>query len=302
MVRAAAMTDGGGDAPQQYTYDPTQMAVVPIEKARVITYVTTNPNGLPSTPQTDYNAVSTAGDEILKKQAAIDAENVAKAKALSPAGIRAALDKIKADEDAAAAAKKAKIESDPDVIAARALVAAAEAEVASTKTYTAGAKTSLELIKEMNAANKPSIYNDDMTPEEIADAATKAAAEAEAAATAAAASTAISGATTATIAESADTAQEEADAAAELAAAEAEAASATDEEAVEVTFSGLSAGEQAAIGAIGEGGLTGAATATPTGSSTSTATVTATGASTSTATVTATGASTSTATVTATQA
>jgi len=123
--------------------------------------------------------------------------------------MRAALDKITADEARIAAEKKARIESDPDVIAARALVAAAEAEVASTKTYTAGAKTTLELIKEMNAANKPSIYNDDMTPEEIAETATDAATDAAVAAAEAGAAAAETAATAAAAdtAESAETAE-----------------------------------------------------------------------------------------------
>ena len=211
----------------QYTYDPTQMAVVPLEKARVVTYITDNPNGMPATPLTplkDYNATSTAGDELDKKRAAENAANAAKAYALSPAGMRAALDKITADEKRIAAEKKARIESDPDVIAARALVAAAEAEVASTKTYTAGAKTSLELTKEMNAATtpKPSIYNDNMTPEQIADAAVAAAAKAEAAATAAAADTVTSGATAASIAASADAGAADAATAASTAATNAQ--------------------------------------------------------------------------------
>jgi hypothetical protein len=203
------------------------MAVVPLEKARVVTYITDNPNGMPATPLTplkDYNATSTAGDELDKKRAAENAANAAKAYALSPAGMRAALDKITADEKRIAAEKKARIESDPDVIAARALVAAAEAEVASTKTYTAGAKTSLELTKEMNAATtpKPSIYNDNMTPEQIADAAVAAAAKAEAAATAAAADTVTSGATAASIAASADAGAADAATAASTAATNAQ--------------------------------------------------------------------------------
>lgn len=54
--------------------------------------------------------------------------DAAKAYALSPAGMRAELDKL----NAAAAAKKARIDSDPDVIAARKLQAEAAAEVAAT--------------------------------------------------------------------------------------------------------------------------------------------------------------------------
>jgi hypothetical protein len=93
----------------------------------------------------NYNATSTAGDELLKKRAAAAAAATGKAAA----------------EAKAAADKKARIESDPDVIAARALVAAAEAEVASTKTYIAGAKTSLEEIKFINAENKATVESDD---------------------------------------------------------------------------------------------------------------------------------------------
>ena len=306
----------------QYTYDPTQGKVVPVSQARVVTYITDNPDGMPATPLTplkDYNATSTAGDEQDKKRAAEKAAATGKTAA----------------EAKAAAEKKARIESDPDVIAARALVAAAEAEVASTKTYTAGTKTTLELIKEINALNTPSIYNDNMTPAQIADAATgastdaavaaaeAAAAAAETAATSAAADTKKSGDTATSIAKSADegaayakdaantaaiNAQEVADAAqaaaddaAEKAKnnpgnsadaqadqeaadaaqanadeaqanADAAAAEATDGIAEEVIFSELTADEQAAIGAIGEGASTGATTTTPPPPPTSTTT------------------------------
>ena len=113
----------------QYTYDPTQGKVVPLDQARSITYISNDPEGIPtpgSAAASPYNVRSTAGDELLKKQGAAnavaaaqgagistvtgasavtDSQNAArleaaKAYALSPAGIRAALDKITADETA----------------------------------------------------------------------------------------------------------------------------------------------------------------------------------------------------------
>ena len=57
----------------QYTYDPTQGKVVPVSQARVVTYTTNNPDGMPATPLKDYNATSTAGDELIKSQEAASA-------------------------------------------------------------------------------------------------------------------------------------------------------------------------------------------------------------------------------------
>ena len=57
----------------QYTFDPTQGKVVPVSQARVVTYITNDPKGMPATPLKDYNASSTQGDELLKQQAAASA-------------------------------------------------------------------------------------------------------------------------------------------------------------------------------------------------------------------------------------
>lgn len=80
-----------------------------------------------------------------------DAQNAARlaaeAKAKAEAAAKAAADK--------AAAAKAKLELDPDVIAARKLQEAAKAEVAATQTSITEAKASLATIKESNIANQP---------------------------------------------------------------------------------------------------------------------------------------------------
>ena len=101
----------------EYTYDPTQGKIVPVSQARVVTYITNDPGGMPASneaareatgsssgaqPQTGsaasygladsqnaarleaeriaaekspYNVRSATGDELLKKQAAINAAN-----------------------------------------------------------------------------------------------------------------------------------------------------------------------------------------------------------------------------------
>jgi len=82
-----------------------------------------------------YNVTSTAGDELLKKEAA------AKAKADMDAKVAA---------DKGAADKKVRIESDPDVIAAKKLQAEAAAEVAATQKSIADAKNSLANLKSGN--------------------------------------------------------------------------------------------------------------------------------------------------------
>jgi hypothetical protein len=115
---AIQATDSGAVA-QKYTFDPTQGKVVPIEQARVVTYVTVNSDGTPDT-------VSPDTDELLKKQGA------------------AAADKAAAD-------KKARIELDPDVIAAKANQKAAEEEVAATQKSLSQALADLEAFG--NAAN-----------------------------------------------------------------------------------------------------------------------------------------------------
>lgn len=82
-----------------------------------------------------YNAISTAGDELLKKEAATKAKADMDAKAAA---------------DKAAADKKARIALDPDVIAAKELAAAAAAEVAATQKSIADAKNSLANLKSGN--------------------------------------------------------------------------------------------------------------------------------------------------------
>ena len=89
-----------------------------------------------------------AGGNDAQNAARLAAEEKAKAYALSPAGMRAALDKLNAE-------KAAKLELDPDVIAARKLQEAAKAEVAATQTSITEAKASLATIKESNIANQP---------------------------------------------------------------------------------------------------------------------------------------------------
>jgi hypothetical protein len=79
---AIQATDSGAAA-QEYTYDPTQGKIVPLAQARVVTYITDNPDGLPSS--------ATTGKTTAAAQAAAD--------------------------------KKARIELDPDVIAAKKLQA-----------------------------------------------------------------------------------------------------------------------------------------------------------------------------------
>lgn len=108
--------------------------------------ITTSKAATPAPAQTPVP--SPAGGNDAQNAARLAAEEKAKAYALSPAGMRAALDKLNAEE----AAKKARIESDPDVIAARALSAEAAAEVASTEVYKNLTKENLALTKEANAA------------------------------------------------------------------------------------------------------------------------------------------------------
>ena len=150
---AIQATDGSADNVQQYTYDPTQMAVVPVEKARVVTYVTTNPNGIPSAAVTPadaatspYNVRSTAGDELLKKQAAIDAAN-----AMKTAQEKAAADKVAAEKAAKDAADKAAADKTAADKAA-ADKAAAEKAISEAKTAKELADAKAALIKANQAA------------------------------------------------------------------------------------------------------------------------------------------------------
>ena len=125
----------------QYTYDPTQGKIVPLEQAVVVTYITDNPDGLPISAATEvnpYNVKSTAGDELLKKQAAASAAATGKTTAAAQA----------------AAAKKARIEADPDVQAARQLQASAAAEVTATAASKTEAEASLAGTRAVNTINE----------------------------------------------------------------------------------------------------------------------------------------------------
>ena len=165
----------------QYTYDPTQMKVVPLDQARSITYIVNDPAGIPdelskkaaaaaavtaatsagiptttgaggatdsqnaarllaekaAAASSPYNAISTAGDELLKKQAAASAATTGQAAVAAKA----------------AADKKARIESDPDVIAARKLAAEAAAAVAAAGTAKTEAEAALAETKATNVAS-----------------------------------------------------------------------------------------------------------------------------------------------------
>jgi hypothetical protein len=172
-----------------YTYDPTQGKIVPVSQARVVTYITTDSKGLPDANAptgSPYNVSSTAGDELLKKQAAANAAAtastgtltpaaiaalaikaadaaVADAKAKSTAATKAAAKNVgtgpdaKADQAAAAdatktlkevtaAAKDIRINFDPDVLAARENQAAAAGEVEATANSLKTALTNLETL------------------------------------------------------------------------------------------------------------------------------------------------------------
>jgi hypothetical protein len=123
---AIQATDSGAAA-QEYTFDPTQGKIVPLEQARVVTYITDNPDGLPSS--------ATTGKTTATAQAAAD--------------------------------KKARIELDPDVIAARANQKAAEEEVAATEVYKSLTKESLAETKAFNAENKLSAVESDDSGEDV---------------------------------------------------------------------------------------------------------------------------------------
>jgi len=125
----------------EYTFDPTQGKIVPLAQAKVVTYITNDPQGMPdanASAESPYNIRSTAGDELLKKQAAASA---------------AATGKITTAAKAAAD-RKARIELDPDVIAARALAASAEAEVAATAASKTEAEASLAGTIAVNDINE----------------------------------------------------------------------------------------------------------------------------------------------------
>lgn len=89
-----------------------------------------------------------AGGNDAQNAARLAAEEAAKAAALSPAGMRAEIDKINAEETA----RQIRINTDSDVIAAKKLQAEAIAAVEASKISIAEAKTNLVTIKEANAA------------------------------------------------------------------------------------------------------------------------------------------------------
>jgi hypothetical protein len=89
-----------------------------------------------------------AGGNDAQNAARLATEEAAKAAALSPAGVRAAIDKINAEETA----RQTRINTDPDVIAARKLQAEAAAAVEQNKIDIANAKAALAATKTANAA------------------------------------------------------------------------------------------------------------------------------------------------------
>jgi len=99
------------------------------------------------------SAPNMAGDELAKKAAAA-AANAPAVAAAKAAADKAAADKAVTEAAAAAAAKKARIELDPDVIAARKLAAEAAAAVVAAGTAKTEATAALVETKATNAANK----------------------------------------------------------------------------------------------------------------------------------------------------
>ena len=240
----------------QYTYDPTQGKVVPVSEARVVTYITDNPAGMPAMALTDYNATSTAGDELGKKQAA------AKAVPLKER-LDAIANELKAAEAAYAAAVENQ-ESNTIVNKAKARVnearkayelsAPQRSDITATPTPTpTPASTKVTVtptptpIPTPAPTPTPSIFTPGMTPEEIADAATKAAAEAETAATTAAADVTKSTATATAIAASAEAGAADAATAASTAATNSQKAA----EAAQASADALQAAADAVKGLAG---------------------------------------------------
>jgi murein DD-endopeptidase MepM/ murein hydrolase activator NlpD len=121
-----------------------------INPGQVIT--TSKPTSAAPPAPTKTPVPSSTGGNDAQNAARLAAEEKAKAYALSPAGMRAAADKIIAEQAAADAAKKAKLELDPDVIAARKLQEEAAAEVKRTQESQAQALADLEAFG--NAMNE----------------------------------------------------------------------------------------------------------------------------------------------------
>jgi len=205
----------------EYTYDPTQGKVVLVSQARVVTYITNNPDGMPATPLKDYNAISTEGDEVSKKQAASSAapktslassldaiaNRLKETKAAYYTAINnkessTIINRLKAAFDEAQKAYSLSQPQRGDITAAKEEMAYALREPYRNDMAAAAAKT-------VTPTPKPSIYNDDMTPEEIAETATDAATDAAVAAAEAGAAAAETAATAAAAdtAESAETAE-----------------------------------------------------------------------------------------------
>lgn len=125
----------------QYTYDPTQGKVVPLEQARVVTYITGDPQVVPDEQAKIAAATAAAAaassvgipTTVGAPAGGTDSQNTARLLAEA----KAKADAAKAAEDAA---RKLRAESDPDVIAAKKLAAEAAAEYAATQKSIADAK------------------------------------------------------------------------------------------------------------------------------------------------------------------
>jgi hypothetical protein len=146
----------------QYTYDPTQQKIVPLAEARVVTYITTDPQGLPSK---ETKVAATVDSPLVKGLAAIT-------KQLKDA--QAAYDAAVRNKESSTIINKAKIrldeakkgyalsepqrtdvrEADPDVKSGRALIAKAQAAVDSSKQDIADAKAALAETIAINESYK----------------------------------------------------------------------------------------------------------------------------------------------------
>jgi hypothetical protein len=126
----------------EYTFDPTQGKIVPLAQAKVVTYITNDPQGMPdanAAAVSPYNVSSTAGDELLKKQAATSAVAAARG-----AGIPTAAGRATDLENAARIAAKTKA---PAPVKATPMAPSAGA-VTSKATATAVPVTPTAVIKE----------------------------------------------------------------------------------------------------------------------------------------------------------
>jgi hypothetical protein len=153
-------------AVQQYTYDPTQGKIVPIEQAVVITYVTTDPSGMPVAAKDERTktqaaaaavaAAKSAGiptaaalnpgnglDARIDQAAAATAQTTASAARLTDAQatIKYAVRDAQAAYDAAVAAAAKNPGNSPDAIRDRAAVAAAKTRLDAAKAAESNAPT-----------------------------------------------------------------------------------------------------------------------------------------------------------------